>query len=94
MNADISIVQAAVFIFCGALLFIASLGFMRFAKIPKILYARLHILGVVDFACIIALIAVGKPSVALVAVLYFILTPVAVHSIAKAHYDGGAGDDY
>lgn len=94
MNADISIVQAAFFLFCGCLLFISSLGLMRFAKMEKILYARLHILGVVDFACIIALVAVGKPAVALVAVLYFILTPVAVHSIAKAHYDGGAGDDY
>jgi energy-converting hydrogenase B subunit C len=94
VNADINAVQAAVFIVSGALLFIASFGLMRFAKMPKILYARLHIIGVVDCACIIALFAVGRPTVALVALLYFFLTPVAVHSIAKAHYDGGAGNDY
>lgn len=94
MNADISIIQAIVFLFTGSLLFVAAFGLMRFEKIVNILYARLHIIGVVDFACIITLLFFGKPMIALVAVLYFILTPVAVHSIAKAHYGGGAGDNY
>ncbi|HOP08877.1 MAG TPA: monovalent cation/H(+) antiporter subunit G [Candidatus Methanofastidiosa archaeon] len=88
------IVQPIVFIISGLLILVASYGLLRFEKMPNILYARLHIMGVIDFACIISLVAIGHLNVALVAVLYFILTPVAVHSIAKSQYEGGAGDDY
>ncbi len=94
MNTDITIITAIIFFVSGALLLVASFALLRFQKIPHMLYARLHILGVVDAACILLLVFLGKPIIALVAVLYFILTPVAVHSIAKSHYDGGAGDDY
>jgi len=88
------IIQPIVFIISGILVLLASFGLLRFEKMPHILYARLHIIGVIDFACIIALIALGHLNVALVAILYFILTPVAIHSIAKSQYEGGAGDDY
>jgi len=94
MNVDISLLQAVIFIIVSIFLLISSFGQMRYEKMPHILYARLHILGVIDFACILALVAFGKLPIALVALLYFIITPVAVHSIAKAHYEGGAGDDY
>ncbi|MBN1786329.1 MAG: monovalent cation/H(+) antiporter subunit G [Candidatus Methanofastidiosa archaeon] len=89
-----NIVQAVIFIIAGALVLIASFGLLRFEKMPNILYARLHIIGVLDSACILTLFAYGKVNLALIAILYFILTPVAIHSIAKSHYEGGAGDDY
>lgn len=88
------ILQPILFIISGILILIASFGLLRFEKMPHILYARLHIIGVIDFACILSMIALGQINVALVAILYFILTPVAIHSIAKSQYEGGAGDDY
>jgi energy-converting hydrogenase B subunit C len=88
------IAQPIIFIICGLLVLVASFGLLRFEKMPHILYARLHIIGVIDFGCSLALVALGQLNVALVAVLYFILTPVAIHSIAKSQYEGGAGDDY
>lgn len=89
-----NMIQAAIFILCGIFVLISSFGLMRFEKMPHILYARLHIIGVLDSACILSLIALGRLNIALVAILYFILTPVAIHSIAKSHYEGGSGDDY
>ena len=44
-----------------------------------------HILGVADMACIVALLALNEP---LLAVTYFFLTPFASHAIANAYYYG------
>lgn len=75
-----------VFVVCGLAVLIASIGLVRFRGRGNTVYARIHVLGVFDVACIIVLLAIGQY---LIALAYFLLTPVASHSIAKARYYGG-----
>jgi len=49
----------------------------------NILYARLHIAGVIDISCIIIMLMMNQPLLALV---YLILCPFAAHAIANANY--------
>ncbi|ENN96774.1 monovalent cation/H+ antiporter subunit G [Methanocaldococcus villosus KIN24-T80] len=72
------------------LIFISSLGILiasyrlwieRDRK--NIIYARIHILGVIDCACFIIFIALGK---ILLAIVYLILAPFLAHAIANAYY--------
>jgi len=73
----------AVYVICGIAILIASLGAFRFGERKNIVYARLHIAGVFDTACIIIMLAAGQP---LIALTYFLLTPLAAHAIANARY--------
>ncbi|MBW9223177.1 cation:proton antiporter [Methanothermococcus sp. SCGC AD-155-E23] len=72
------------------LLLIASLGIllasyrlwvMKDGK--NIVYARIHIAGVIDLACILIMLLLNRP---LLALLYLILSPFAAHAIANADY--------
>jgi energy-converting hydrogenase B subunit C len=49
------------------------------------MYARIHILGIADMACILALLVLGE---FLLAAAYFVLTPFNSHAIANAYYYG------
>jgi len=85
----ITLIKSAVMIIAAVLLVLAAIGLIRYGdNIDKILYARLHILGIADMACIIALIAlpngVGYP----LGIIYLFLTPFASHAIANAYYYG------
>ncbi|WP_423792811.1 cation:proton antiporter [Methanocaldococcus indicus] len=72
------------------LIFLASLGVL-FASYrlwvekdkKNIVYARIHIVGVIDCACFIIFLALGK---ILLAVVYLILAPFMAHAIAYASY--------
>jgi energy-converting hydrogenase B subunit C len=72
-----------IYILCGIAVLIASFGISRFGERENIVYARLHIAGVFDTACIIAMLAAGQP---LIALTYFLLTPLVAHSVANARY--------
>jgi len=72
------------------LLLIASLGIllasyrlwvMKDGK--NMVYARIHIAGVIDLACILIMLLLNRP---LLALLYLILSPFAAHAIANADY--------
>lgn len=82
----ITIIKSVVFIITSILLILTAIGILRYKDdIDRVLYARIHILGVADTACIIALLALEAP---LLAGLYFILAPFAAHAIANAYYYG------
>ncbi|ADG13526.1 putative monovalent cation/H+ antiporter subunit G [Methanocaldococcus infernus ME] len=49
----------------------------------NIVYARIHILGVIDCACFLIFLALGET---LLAFTYLILTPFLAHAIANASY--------
>ncbi|SCG86658.1 cation:proton antiporter [Methanobacterium congolense] len=86
MQDLITLIQAAVLILMAVLVLLATFGLLRFKDdIKHVTYARIHILGVTDTACIIALLALNEP---LLAVAYFILAPFAAHAIANGHYYG------
>jgi energy-converting hydrogenase B subunit C len=80
-------IQAVLLIIAGIFLLKASLGLWRFGPRPNIVYARIHIGGIIDHACIFTMLILWQPFTILVAIVYFILTPVAFHSIANALHD-------
>ncbi|WP_013180248.1 cation:proton antiporter [Methanococcus voltae] len=64
---------------------IASIKLWTQRDISKnIVYARLHIVGIVDISCIVILFMFNQPLLALV---YLILSPFSAHAIANANYN-------
>ena len=73
-------------IIAAVLIVLTAFGLIRYKDDKeKILYARVHMLGVTDMACIVALLALYQP---FLAVAYLFLTPFASHAIANAYYYG------
>lgn len=82
----VMIIRAVLLLAAAALVLLAAYGIIRFKDdVPNVLYARIHILGLADMACILALLVLWEP---LLAVAYFILAPFAAHAIANGHYYG------
>ncbi len=78
------LLQGLVLIVASVLIFFACIGLWRFKdNVNNILYGRIHIVGVVDVTCMAILLVLGYP---LVALTYFILMPVAGHTIANARH--------
>ncbi|KYK38007.1 MAG: cation:proton antiporter [Theionarchaea archaeon] len=87
MEMDWELIQAILFVIAGLFILAASAGLWRFGPRKNVVYARIHIAGIIDHACIFTMLVLWQPYTALVAVAYFILTPVAFHSIANALHD-------
>lgn len=84
MSLIITYVQAILLIISAIFVVIAGIGILRLDdNVKNIEYARLHIFGVLDMACILALIALNQ---LLIAIFYFIVTPFVAHAIANAYY--------
>jgi energy-converting hydrogenase B subunit C len=87
----ITIIKSILLLVSGCFVLLAALGILRFKDdIIRVVYARVHILGVADSACILALLILGQP---LLAGAYFILTPFASHAIANGFYYGEDTND-
>jgi len=81
-----TLIKSAILIITAILIVLTAIGLLRYKdNIERILYARVHMLGVADMACILALLALNEP---LLAVVYLFLTPFASHAIANAYYYG------
>ncbi|HIQ38998.1 MAG TPA: cation:proton antiporter [Methanothermococcus okinawensis] len=65
----------------GILLASYRLWVMKDGK--NMVYARIHIASVIDLACILIMLVLNRP---LLALLYLILSPFAAHAIANADY--------
>lgn len=86
MDDIITLIRSAVMIIAAVLIVLTAFGLIRYKDDKeKILYARVHMLGVTDMACIVALLALYQP---FLAVAYLFLTPFASHAIANAYYYG------
>lgn len=86
MDDVFTLIKSAILIISAILVVLAAIGLLRYKDdMERILYARVHMLGVADMACIVALLALNEP---LLAVTYFFLTPFASHAIANAYYYG------
>jgi energy-converting hydrogenase B subunit C len=91
MDDIITIIKSILLITSGCFVLLAASGILRFKdNVPRVVYARVHILGVADSACILALLVLGEP---LLAGAYFILTPFASHAIANGFYYGEDTND-
>lgn len=87
----IILLKSTALIIASVLVLLTAIGILRFKDdLNRVLYARIHILGVADMACILALLALDAP---LLAVTYFILVPFASHAIANAYYYGEEKND-
>ena len=80
----IEYVQSILLIISAFLMIISAIGLISLSKDTKnIVYARIHIVGIFDVACIIAMIGIGQ---FLLAGIYFILSPFIAHAIANAYW--------
>ncbi|HMK53221.1 MAG TPA: cation:proton antiporter [Methanobacteriaceae archaeon] len=86
MDDIFTIIKSILLLLSAVLVLLAAFGILRYKDdLERVLYARIHILGVADMACILALLTLGEP---LLAALYFILSPFAAHAMANGFYYG------
>ena len=77
-------IQSVLLIISAILIIISAIGLISLDKDTKNkVYARIHIVGIFDIACILAMIALGQY---LLAVIYFIIAPFTAHAIANSYY--------
>ncbi len=77
-------IQSVLLIIAAIFMVISAIGLIRVGKDTKnVVYARIHIAGLFDIACIIALIGLGQ---FLLAGIYFILAPFIAHAVANAYW--------
>ena len=80
----ISLIQSILLIISALLIIIAAVGVLKIDRnLDNVVYARIHILGMVDVAGIIAFIALGQP---LFALIYLFLAPLLAHALANAYF--------
>lgn len=85
MSLLIEIIQAILLIISAILVIIAAVGIIRLSddEMKNVDYARIHVFGLLDVACIIAFIGLNQ---FLLAILYFLAAPFISHAIANAYY--------
>ena len=80
----IEYIQSILLIVAAFFMIIAAVGLLTLNKNTKnLVYARIHIVGLFDIACILAMIGLGQY---LLAGIYFILAPFTAHAIANAYW--------
>ena len=80
----ISLIQSILLVISALLILIAVVGVLKIDRnLDNVVYARIHILGIVDIAGIIAFIALGQP---LFALIYLFLAPLLAHALANAYF--------
>jgi energy-converting hydrogenase B subunit C len=82
----IMLIKSAILIIVAFIVLLTAYGILRYGdNIENIIYARIHILGLVDIALILALLVFNEP---FMAVAYFILAPFASHAVANGYFYG------
>ena len=77
-------IQSILLLIAAFLVIVSAVGLVSLSKDMKnVVYGRIHIVGVFDIACIIAMIGLGQY---LLAAIYFILAPFTAHAIANAFF--------
>ena len=77
-------IQSILLLIAAFLVIVSAVGLVSLSKDMKnAVYGRIHIVGIFDVACIIAMIGLGQY---LLAGVYFILAPFTAHAIANSFY--------
>ena len=80
----INMIQSILLVISALPILIAVVGVLRIDRnLDNVVYARIHILGIVDIAGIIAFLALGQP---LFALIYLFLAPLLAHALANAYF--------
>lgn len=85
-NFIIELIQSFCLIVAAIIIIITAIGILRLDDdMEKVIYVRIHMLGMVDIACVLAMIGLGQ---FLLAGIYFVLAPFVAHAMANAYYYG------
>lgn len=77
-------IQSILLLIAAFLIIVSAVGLVSLSKdVKNVVYGRIHIVGIFDIACVIAMIGLGQY---LLAAIYFILAPFTAHAIANAFY--------
>ncbi len=77
-------IQSILLLIAAFMVIVSAVGLVTLSSDRKnAVYGRIHIVGIFDIACIIAMIGLGQY---LLAGIYFILAPFTAHAIANAFY--------
>lgn len=77
-------IQSILLLIAAFMIIVSAIGLVTLSSDRKnAVYGRIHIVGIFDIACIIAMIGLGQY---LLAGIYFILAPFTAHAIANAFY--------
>ena len=77
-------IQSILLLIAAFLVIVSAVGLVSLSKDMKnVVYGRIHIVGIFDVACVLAMIGLGQY---LLAAIYFILAPFTAHAIANALY--------
>lgn len=77
-------VQSLLLIISAILIIIAAVGIVSLDKnLKNAVYARIHIIGIFDMACILTMIALGHY---ILAGIYFIIAPFTAHAMSYAYF--------
>lgn len=77
-------IQSILLLIAAFMIIVSAVGLVTLSSDRKnAVYGRIHIVGIFDIACIIAMIGLGQY---LLASIYFILAPFTAHAIANAFY--------
>ena len=80
----VEIIQSILLLIAAFLVIVSAVGLVSLSSNRKnAVYGRIHIVGIFDIACVIAMIGLGQY---LLAGIYFILAPFTAHAIANAFY--------
>ena len=80
----IEYIQSILLLISAFLIIISAVGILSLDKNTKNkVYARIHIVGVFDIACVLVMLAIDQY---LLAGIYFILAPFTAHAIANAYW--------
>ena len=77
-------IQSILLLIAAFLVIVSAVGLVSLSKDMKnVVYGRIHIVGIFDVACVLAMIGLGQY---LLAAIYFILAPFTAYAIANAFY--------
>lgn len=86
LDFAIEIIRSIFLIVAAIIIIITAYGILRLDDdMKKVIYVRIHMLGMVDIACVLALIGLNE---ILLAAIYFILAPFLAHAMSNAYYHG------
>ncbi len=76
-------IKEIILIVCSLGIILASIRLWIQKDRKHMTYARLHLAGVIDISCIITLLILNQP---LIALIYLVLCPIAAHAVANGNY--------
>ncbi|MDR0900536.1 MAG: hypothetical protein LBM26_02655 [Methanobrevibacter sp.] len=92
LDLAIEIIRSIFLIVAAVIILITAYGILKLGDdMKKVIYVRIHMLGMVDIACVLALIGLNE---ILLAGIYFILAPFVAHAMANAYYHGEDPHNY